>query len=58
MVTKPVEKPEKTRIMVRLDPRVARELKRDRAETDTPVCRLIDEIVARHYAIQLPSDSS
>lgn len=58
METKSVEKLEKIRLMVRLDPRVARRLKRDRAETDRPVCRLIDEIVARHYAIELPSHPS
>lgn len=57
MPPKSMEKPEKTRLMVRLDPRVARELKRERAETDTPVCRIIDEIVARHYDIELPEPS-
>jgi hypothetical protein len=57
MISKSAEKPPKTRLMVRLDHRVARELKRERAETDTPVCRLIDEIVARYYDIELPDTS-
>lgn len=58
MPPKLLRQSEKARLWIRLHPEVARELKRERAETDTPVNRLIDRIVARHYGIEIAAPDS
>ena len=52
-----IEQPEKTRVVVTLDPRVARRLKRERAETDRPVNEIVERIVADHFGLMLDKTS-
>ncbi len=39
----------KTRIVAEIDPDMARALKRLRAETDRPMCEIVEEALRRHF---------
>lgn len=54
MALKFAKKPRKAKLCVRVHPHVDRQLKLIKAQTDKPVCVLIEEAVARHYGITLP----
>lgn len=57
MVEKTAKRPRKAKLGVYLYPSMARELKLLKAQTDKPVCVLIEEAVSRQYGIALPSTS-
>lgn len=52
---KPVRK---AKLGIWLHPHVARQLKLFKAQTDRPVCELVEDAVRRHYGITLPAFDS
>ncbi len=49
MESTPIKKKSKTRIVVEIDHGLSRKLKRLRAETDKPMCQIVEEALYRHF---------
>ncbi len=50
-----IKKKPKTRIVAEIDDDLSRKLKRLRADTDKPMCRIIEEALLRHFDAVGPS---
>ncbi len=44
-----IPKKPKTRVVAEIDTEVSRKLKRLRADTDKPMCEIIEEALVRHF---------
>jgi hypothetical protein len=54
METTPPKKP-RERLVVEIDPDLVKRLRTERVETKRPVNHIVEEVLARHYDVELPA---